>query len=889
MASFSPFWFKDFEVPPLHVPESSPSTERAQPRHLEPIIGGAPSETSSDGDVLSPHELYESSRVGSPNPEAETDARTGERIVFTHPGSAVETDARTDERILVMRQRASTGWSGERHHAWPQSTPAGPIAGEADHAQNEFVAEATSFQSSKDTDAVPRTYNAAESVPRHDVTAEEAHAQGLFPRPSIGQAQYLNVITQEPRVPTYSHPRDLPYAPPIEVCTRNLPVRRVPNSEPFEPSRPAINGHVLSTSLLPKTPEREPIAKPNEQESRQQRLEERGLKTFPDFRRQQDKRSPRNVYNPGRTESPVRMELCGSGPHLSGRSEIQRLREDPEIVIRIRDNSRARSVIAASLSGEVCDLCETCGPRRSFCNVCNIVFCDSCWESHSLHRMKRPTLGSLPHEKTDPYVEKKIRGVLNPQLEEEQRERLHYDDIDTTWFGVIREGHERPMFQDYGRYADLVAGVKELRLGSVSALSASSDHSEALYPSLVSFVGETGAGKSSLIKLIIDLKSDEDEPFETPVVGAAGRDVATSENVHLYLDPDSSESQAPLLFADCEGLNGGERDPLAAKLKRKMASSQNNFSGGRRKPTSERELVWADTAKKQSRDFAVAHLYPRLLYTFSDVIVFVVKNPRYALITFDSTSSANFARVIESVLERLVDWAAAALEKSSNQPVLPHAIIAFNASENNIPEELWDVDHATEALLESLSRTVYQNATFKKYAQFWRERDRQIESVQELVLSYYSSLRVIRIPTLGRPMLIRTQVEKLSDMIRWASKEARELKLESRMLLDADELQPYLQYAFDHFANNLHTPFDFVQASLTNSPIPHNLGGNILKLALQIMERWEDVANASTIFEELSYLVASSILLEATKQKILGRSEQIGKSLGICAPVLNVC
>jgi hypothetical protein len=30
-------------------------------------------------------------------------------------------------------------------------------------------------------------------------------------------------------------------------------------------------------------------------------------------------------------------------------------------------------------------------------------------------------------------------------------------------------------------------------------------------------------------------------------------------------------------------------------------------------------------------------LYPRLLYTFSDVIVFVVKNPRYALTTFDSS------------------------------------------------------------------------------------------------------------------------------------------------------------------------------------------------------------------------------------------------------------
>jgi hypothetical protein len=304
-----------------------------------------------------------------------------------------------------------------------------------------------------------------------------------------------------------------------------------------------------------------------------------------------------------------------------------------ESYARTRDGSRAQSVITVGSSGEICELCQTYGHQRHYCNVCTVVLCDPCWESQFLHRTERANTGSLPHEKTNPHVAKKIKAVLNPQLKEEQREKLHLDDIDTTWFGVVREG-ERPMFQDYGRYADLVAGVKDLRRGSVSA---SSDPSEALYPSLVSFVGETGAGKSSLVKLIIDLESGDDEPFETPVVGAAGRDVATSEDVHLYLDPDSSESQAPLLFADCEGLNGGERDPVGAKFKMKMASSQKNNSGGRGKPTSERELAWADTAKKQSRDFAVANLYPRLLYTFSDVIVFVVKNPRYALMTADSS------------------------------------------------------------------------------------------------------------------------------------------------------------------------------------------------------------------------------------------------------------
>lgn len=183
---------------------------------------------------------------------------------------------------------------------------------------------------------------------------------------------------------------------------------------------------------------------------------------------------------------------------------------------------------------------------------------------------------------------------------------------------------------------------------------------------------------------------------------------------------------------------------------------------------------------------------------------------------------------MEPVLERLVTWAAAALKKSCNDPILPHAIIALKASENGVPEELWDVEHATADLTEPLSRTVYHNATLKIHAQFWRERGRPIETLQDLLLSYYSSLRVVRILTTGRPMLIRTQVEKLSSSIHQASKDARKVKLESYMLLRADELQPHLEAAFDHFTGSCDISFDFVQASFTNSQISQNFGGNII-------------------------------------------------------------
>ncbi len=43
-----------------------------------------------------------------------------------------------------------------------------------------------------------------------------------------------------------------------------------------------------------------------------------------------------------------------------------------------------------------------------------------------------------------------------------------------------------------------------------------------------------------------------------------------------------------------------------------------------------RELSWAISPEKITREFFVQNLYPRLLYAFSDIIVFVVGNQRYA-------------------------------------------------------------------------------------------------------------------------------------------------------------------------------------------------------------------------------------------------------------------
>ena len=90
------------------------------------------------------------------------------------------------------------------------------------------------------------------------------------------------------------------------------------------------------------------------------------------------------------------------------------------------------------------------------------------------------------------------------------------------------------------------------------------------------------------------------------------------------------------------------------------------------------------------------------------------------------------------------------------------------------------------------------------------------------------------------------------------------------MLLDAEELQSYLQCAFDHFAISLDRPFDFVEASFSNSPIPLNFGGNILKLAINLTNVWENKADIQTLLQELSYMVSSCIMLDSVRQKVRG-------------------
>lgn len=116
--------------------------------------------------------------------------------------------------------------------------------------------------------------------------------------------------------------------------------------------------------------------------------------------------------------------------------------------------------------------------KTSYCNVCNLQFCDKCWEYQPTHMFKTLGVTGVPHEKTDPDVAEIVRATLEVNTSDEQQQELHIEDQDTTWFGIVEENGE-PTLRDHERYTDLMACFPKLK-------------EDRCCPGLISFVGPTG-------------------------------------------------------------------------------------------------------------------------------------------------------------------------------------------------------------------------------------------------------------------------------------------------------------------------------------------------------------------------------------------------------------
>lgn len=111
-------------------------------------------------------------------------------------------------------------------------------------------------------------------------------------------------------------------------------------------------------------------------------------------------------------------------------------------------------------------------------------------------------------------------------------------------------------------------------------------------------------------------------------------DVPTSDAVHLFADPITYDTGRPYFYADCEGLSGGNKVPMATRAYqgvKKFRQRRRHAKNHSNTESVDNGIAWA-RGQQKSRQWMVENLYPRVLFTFSDVVCFVTKNFRLVFI-----------------------------------------------------------------------------------------------------------------------------------------------------------------------------------------------------------------------------------------------------------------
>ncbi|OAQ58750.1 ABC transporter domain-containing protein [Pochonia chlamydosporia 170] len=498
-----------------------------------------------------------------------------------------------------------------------------------------------------------------------------------------------------------------------------------------------------------------------------------------------------------------------------------------------------------------------CDERRkshmAFCPGCpreDNIYCQADWMKERRHDGCDSRHRQIPVATYD-----LVDSIFTSENDPEKMTHLHEADTGSLWFGLTPGKRvDQPELVNTDVYQRTVALSKF-------------ENRRNQYPSLVSFIGTTGSGKSTLIKALLTVRPAENEAIEqdrhfpTPVPGLADGS-PNSADVHLYADGSTLDSQTPFLFADCEGLDGGDSQPLSAKIKKKMSENGvawydyvrqlGNRSGSTEERTfrsvGETPLRSTNTETVESmpgRTYAVRDLYPRMLYSFSEIICFVTQQPN----------------TTEVALSQLIVWADKSLTKSVNQPALPRVVIVINGTRNHL-EEWLDEDTATKDLLHRFRDMPIIDHGLRKIAEAWSNVACQPQSgpksVHDLIKLYFTEVRVIYVPSkeLVAPDVLQDQVLQLRRRLLFECQQIQNKKRNLWTRLNTTQLHLFFNNAFIHFTRDPDRPFDFHAVLKSVSPPPQNFSDYITHLieAIEMANLGESPAGTD---DRLARLLAS--------------------------------
>lgn len=154
-----------------------------------------------------------------------------------------------------------------------------------------------------------------------------------------------------------------------------------------------------------------------------------------------------------------------------------------------QEEEAARELELANFE-QKCDEAPECteeGPEIFWCSSCKLSLCGKCWLAQTAHKK-----GRAGHEKISQQTLYMLQSIMNPTKSKPQDHLAAYD---SKWFGVNIDQEKNDITLDItSRYRKLA--MMNTSFGQTSQ-----------FPALISFVGETGAGKSSLVNALIKVST----------------------------------------------------------------------------------------------------------------------------------------------------------------------------------------------------------------------------------------------------------------------------------------------------------------------------------------------------------------------------------------------
>ncbi|KAL8387973.1 hypothetical protein RB595_009539 [Gaeumannomyces hyphopodioides] len=473
------------------------------------------------------------------------------------------------------------------------------------------------------------------------------------------------------------------------------------------------------------------------------------------------------------------------------------------------------------MSGDL-DLCAICGevPGSVYCEKCKIFLCSNCRNFGNNHGGENPNHPVVVPE--EHLYHKRIEGILNPCRDPNRREEFGRED-EALWFAVAPDENQKLAFEELPRFVDVIDEHRQ-------ANSLSAD--EPCFPSIVSFTGNSGSGKSTIIRLLMEHPWDKQNRLSkngrmqgtaTPVLGFSEGTVSTSSDVHLYGDPVPRDKQRPILFADCEGFHGGETPISLEERQRKASALRSSIQIGSPRERRATEYIANAivgikrslrlTGSQQTRNAAISDLFPKLLYNISDVVVHII--------------NATSAKSLEEDIARMLQWAESSQKTAVNRGTMPHLIIALNRSGEDCD---WDPRDKTYNVFEEQRMAMAGNPVLAAEKKRLASLGYKVETLEQLLGFSYTTVQFMKLPDHSRfGQLLLRQLQVLYHMIEAASAMAHHQKAESRMQLSSAGQEMFFKMVFDHYSDSSGKAFDFMEKLISLHPLPTTMAENLFK------------------------------------------------------------